>query len=139
MKASDQVKASWHPRAGSHRKEDMDQKAEYCHAALVLLPNVTFLQVRYYTRQHEWNLLSQLIPQMSSLRILDLHGMDKQIDELPFSTATSIHAELTEKSVLALAKPSVAHKVRTFVTNYHFEMVSRAEPDVHVLASNNFT
>jgi hypothetical protein len=128
MDPSDVVKASKVYGYYVHHRQknyDMHQNAEYCYKALVLLPNVTFLQVRDCTMQFEWVLLSEAIPQLCSLRILELQRIAQYIGQLPHSTATEINVELSAEIVLGLAQTSVAHKVRTLVTGTKFYLTVR--------------
>ena len=73
-----------------HRQDDdhIHRNAQNCYKALVLLPNVTSLDVRDCTMQFEWDLLSKAIPQLRSLRVLEFQGIGDHIGQLPHSTAT---------------------------------------------------
>jgi hypothetical protein len=120
---SDIVKASkvYGYYAYNQQKNDYERwNAQNCYKALVRLPNVTFLQVRDCTVKFEWDLLSEAIPKLRSLRILELQKIAHYIGQLPHSTATEIHAELSAETVLDLAQTSVAHKVRTLVSGSKF-------------------
>ena len=122
-----------------HEHDHMRRNAEYCYQALLLLPNVTFLQVRDCTMQFEWDLLSEVIPQLRSIRILELQRIGQYIGQLPHSTATEIHAELSAETVLDLAQTSVAHKVRTLVSGTTFNETVRPDSFQSRETSQNYS
>lgn len=146
MDSSDVMKASKVYGYFTYHQQNNDymhRNAQHCYKALILLPNVTFLQIRDCTMQFEWDLLSETIPQLHSLRILELQGVGDHIGQLPHSTATDIHAELSAEIVLDLAQTSVAHKVRTLALGTNFDDIVRTNPSQtlsnHVKISHKYS
>ena len=94
-----------------------------CIEALVLLPNITSLQVINFTLKGDWDLLSNSLLQLRNLQNLIIQSDNKHIGLLPHLNSTDIHAELSPESIVGISASSMAHKLRSLGMYYFYGMV----------------